>query len=222
MTFINMIRLIAVFVLSTSAFSVSAASVTLDFSGKLRQGGTGGNGIGFLQPNESFTGFYTFDSSVSATGNSTSSSAVFNNLIEAQLTFGNKFSASIGVGSGLARITQQNSTTSSDRYVLDGLNAVGSSLISGIYDITSFGFQLTNGNVFSDARDLLGLPLLASFSNQSFSMRFRGPIETTVNVLGNLESLTLRSSMLPEPSSLFYFIFAVFLCRLTYISRSNA
>src|ERR1700682_5339358 len=143
------------FVLSFAGFGASATQLSYSFAGTLT------SSFGSLIAGSAFSGTYTIESSIAATGNT--SFAVFNNLVSASLVVGS-FSATIGPGAGLPEL-QQDNVPGADRYSLVGRNPVGSSLIGGLA-ISVFGFRLddTTGTAISDALLLLTNPNLANFT----------------------------------------------------------
>lgn len=190
-------QLLAAFILTISTFAASAANITVNFTGALT------SSFGTLTSGDSFSGSYTFDSSVAATGSS--SFAVFNNLLDASLTVGS-FSALVGPGIGLPEI-QQDDVAGADRYALLARNPVGSSQIGGL-DISAFGFRLDDpaGTAITDALTLLSPPSLSSFTSNTFLIFFGDPTSTVPGgfqvVTGALETLTVGDSTVPEPGSL--------------------
>jgi len=171
------------------AAPASATPITYGFSGLLT------NSFGSLNSGDAFSGFYTIDSSVAATGNV--NSAVFNNLLSASLTIGS-FSATIGPGTGLPEI-QQDDVAGADRYALVGRNPLGSSQIGGL-NISLIGFRLddTTGTAISNATTLLTNPALANFTSNTFLVFFGDPTTSDFAVVsGTLDSL----STIPEPAT---------------------
>jgi hypothetical protein len=177
--------------LSLSASGASASIITYNFAGTLT------SSFGTLNSGDPFSGSYTIDSSVAPRGSSTSSFSFFDDLLSATLTVGS-FSATIGPGSGLPEL-QQDNVAGADRYGLVGRNPVGSSQIGGL-DISSIGFRLddTTGTAISDAIILLTNPTLSSFTSNTFLLFFSGPTGQFEVVTGTLSSL----STAPEPATL--------------------
>lgn len=190
-----MVRFIKLLVFaSTLSFSTAGhgAIITYDFAGTLT------SSLGTLTTGDAFSGSYTFDTTVAATGNS--SFAVFNNLTGVSLTIGG-FAASIGPGSGLPEI-QQDDVVGADRYSLLGRNPTGSSQIDGL-DISAIGFRLddTSGTAISDALVLLANPMLADFTSNTFLLFFGSPTGGRFEVVtGTMSSLSERT--VPEPATL--------------------
>jgi hypothetical protein len=174
--------------------SAITSSITYNFAGTLT------DSFGSLNAGDPFSGSYTLDPSVAATGPSTSSFAVFNNLLNASLTTGS-FSAAIGPGVGLPEI-QQDDVGGADRYALLGRNPVGSSQIGGL-DISVFGFRLddTTGTAISNATVLLTTPSLSNFTSNTFLIFFGDPVSGPFQVVsGSLNSLSEQT--VPEPDTL--------------------
>lgn len=170
----------------------SATPITYSFSGQLT------NSFDSLNSGDAFSGSYTIDSSVAATGNI--NFAVFNNLLSASLTIGS-FSATIGPNTGLPEI-QQDDVANADRYALIGRNPVGSSQIGGL-NISMFGFRLddTTGTAISNATTLLTNPSLSNFTSNTFLIffgEFTDPNFTVVS--GSLSNLSEQA--VPEPATL--------------------
>jgi hypothetical protein len=184
-----LVSISAALMLSLSAFGASASTITYNFAGTLT------SSFGTLISGDPFSGSYTIDSSVAATG--PPGFAVFNDLLSASLTVGS-FSATIGPGSGLPEL-QQDDVVSADRYGLVGRNPVGSSQIGGL-DISLIGFRLddTTGTAISDALILLTNPTLSSFTSNTFLLFFSGPTGQFEVVTGTLSGL----STVPEPATL--------------------
>ena len=187
----NALHLVTALAISAAAATVSAAPVTLNFAGSLT------SSFGSLNSGDPFSGSYTFDPLVAATG--TSSFAVFNDLLGATLSIGS-FSATIGPGTGLPEL-QQDNVAGADRYALVGRNPVGSAPIGGL-NILLFGFRLddTTGTAISDALTLLNSPSLASFTSNTFFIflgSFAGPFQS---VSGTLDRL--GPTAVPEPGTL--------------------
>lgn len=178
----------------SAATTVSAAPVTLNFAGSLT------SSFGSLNSGDPFSGSYTFDPLVAATG--TSSFAVFNDLLGATLSTGS-FSATIGPGTGLPEL-QQDNVAGADRYALVGRNPVGSAPIGGL-NILAFGFRLddTTGTAISDALTLLNSPSLASFTSNTFLIFFGSSFAdpSFQSVSGTLDRLG-PAAVVPEPGTL--------------------
>jgi hypothetical protein len=183
------LHLLTALALCVGAFSVSAAPITLSFSGTLT------SSFGSLSSGDAFTGSYTFDPTVAGTG--PPGFATFNNLLGASLTIG-AFSATIGPGFGLPEI-QQDDVPGADRYALFGRNPVGSSQIGGL-SISAFGFRLddTTGTAISDAFVLLTNPMLSSFTGNTFLLFFGDPTIGQFQVVTG----TLTRLGVPEPGTL--------------------
>ena len=174
----------------TTSTSTIASPITYNFAGKLT------DSFGSLNVGDAFSGSYTLDPSVVAIGNS--SQAVFNNLLGASLTIGS-FSATIGPGTGLPEIQQDDNVTGADRYALVGRNPLGSSQIGGL-NISLFGFRLddTSETALSDATALLTNPSLSNFTSKTFLVFFGDPTTRDFAVVsGTLDSL----SSIPEPAT---------------------
>jgi PEP-CTERM motif len=163
--------------------------ITYNFAGTLT------SSLGTLNSGDAFSGSYTVDTTIAATGNSTFS--VFNNLTGVSLTIGS-FTANIGPGSGLPEI-QQDDVAGADRYALIGRNPTGSSQIDGL-DITLIGFRLddTTGTAISDALVLLTNPTLSSFTSNSLLLFFG----TSTDPVREVVSGELSSLSVPEPATL--------------------
>lgn len=191
-------QFVIVLALFVGTVNVSATPITLTFSGSLT------SSFGSLNAGNAFSGSYTFDPLVAATGNS--SFAVFNNLLSASLTIGSFF-ATIGPGTGLAEL-QQDNVPGADRYALVGRNPVGSALIGGL-NISLIGFRLdgTSGTAISNALTLLTNPSLASFTSNTFLIFFGEGANLQV-VTGTLN--TLKVSAVPEPGTLVLLAAALF------------
>jgi hypothetical protein len=188
----SLLSMSAALIVSLSAFGASASTITYNFAGTLT------SSFGTLNSGDPFSGSYRIDSSVAAAGGSTSSFSVFNDLLSVSLTVGS-FSATIGPGSGLPEL-QQDNVAGADRYGLVGRNPVGSSQIGGL-DISSIGFRLddTTGTAISDALILLTNPTLSSFTSNTFLLFFGVPNDGGFAVVtGTLSSL----STVPEPATL--------------------
>jgi len=182
-----------VLVATLSAHSLAgAAIVTYGFSGKLT------SSLGSLTSGDSFAGTYTVDTSLAATGGSTSSFAVFNNLRQATLTIGS-FSAAVGPGAGLPEV-QQDDVAGADRYALVARNAIGSAPISGL-DLNTFGFRLddTTGAAISDALVLKTNLSLSDFTSNTFLMFFG---DTSNPFAGFISGSLDAVFAVPEPGSL--------------------
>jgi hypothetical protein len=162
--------------LGFAGFGASATQLSYSFAGTLT------SSFGSLSAGDAFSGTYTIESSIVATGTSTTSSSVFNNLVSASLVVGS-FSATIGPGAGLPEL-QQDNLPGADRYSLVGRNPVGSSTIGGLA-ISVFGFRLddTTGTAISDALTLLTNPNLANFSSNSFFIFFGSPLSPDFQVV---------------------------------------
>lgn len=205
-------RLIKLLVIA-SALIVSTAGhgaiITYDFAGTLT------SSLGTLNSGDAFSGSYTFDTTVAATGTSSSSFAAFNNLTDVSLTIGS-FTASIGPGSGLPEI-QQDNVAGMDRYGLLGRNPTGSSQIDGL-DISSIGFRLddTSGTAISDALVLVTNPTLADFTSNTFQLFFGSPTGGRFEVVnGTMSNLSERT--VPEPAALA--LLGIGLAGITYRRR---
>lgn len=182
-----------------SALTLSTAGhgaiITYDFSGTLT------SSFGTLNSGDAFSGSYTLDTAVPATGLSDVSYAVFNNLLSVTLTIG-AFTAFVGPGVELPEI-QQDDVSGADRYALVGRNALGSAQMDGL-DLAVIAFRLDDpsGTAVSDATELLTNPALANFSGNEFFLFFAGPdIEEGQRiefVSGRLTSLRT----VPEPATL--------------------
>jgi hypothetical protein len=182
-------------ILAVCASVASADAITIAFSGTLT------SSFGSLSAGDAFSGSYTFDPTVAATPTSTSSTAVFNNLLSASLTIGG-FSATVGPGVGLAEIQQEHDVGGEDIYSLVARNAVGSSPVGGL-DITTFGFRLDDftETTIADALTLLTNPVLADFSPATFLIFFGVPGNQDFTVVtGNFTSLSVAA--VPEPATL--------------------
>jgi|GEM_PF-3510998 hypothetical protein len=196
MKFFNKAKhLIAVLFLICNPFTAKAALITIDFGGTLT------STFGTLTSGQAFSGSYTFDAAVAATGASTSSFSAFNNLLSASLTIGS-FTATVGPGSGLPEI-QQDDVAGADRYALLARNAIGSSQVGGL-DIDAFGFRLddTSGTAITDALVLLASPSLANFTGNSLFIFFGSFTGPSGFVDGRLTSLSVRNTNVPEPEIL--------------------
>ena len=191
------LHLVTALALSVGAVNVSAAPITLNFSGSLT------SSLGSLNSGDAFSGSYTFDPLVAGTGSSTS--AVFNDLLGGSLSIGS-FSATIGPGVGLPEL-QQDNVPGADRYALLGRNAVGSTPIGGL-NIFVFGFRLddTSGTAIPNALTLLTNPSLASFTSNTFLMFFGSFADLHV-VTGTLTTLGPRA--VPEPGTIALMFFGL-------------
>jgi hypothetical protein len=179
--------------LGFAGFGASATQLSYSFAGTLT------SSFGSLSAGDTFSGTYTIESSIAATGTSTTSFAVFNNLVSASLVVGS-FSATIGPGAGLPEL-QQDNVPGADRYSLVGRNPVGSSLIGGLA-ISGFGFALfdSTGTTVSNALTLLTNPNISDFTSNIFFIFLGNPADPTV-IVGSLTRLTPRLTV-PEPATL--------------------
>jgi len=189
---LKLLMLISLLNLSSTA---QAVIITYEFAGTLT------SGLGSLSSGDAFSGAYTVDTDVVATGTSNSQFAVFNNLTGVSLTIGG-FTAQVGPGTGLPEI-QQDDVAGADRYALLGRNAVGSSQIGG-FDLSVIGFRLddTSGTAITNALDLLTDPVLSNFTSNTFLLFFvdsQGQLQEVVT--GALTQL----SQVPEPAALVLF-----------------
>ena len=154
--------------------------------------------LGSLTSGDSFSGTYTVDTSIPATGASTTSFAVFNNLTQAAVTIGS-FSAAIAPGAGLPEV-QQDNVGGADRYALVARNAVGSAPISGL-ELNTFGFRLddTTGTAIADALILKTDLSLSDFTGNTFLMFFGNTSNPFAGFIsGSLDAVFT----VPEPGSL--------------------
>lgn len=193
--------ILTILILTTWSAISTAASITLNFSGKLT------SSFDTLNVGDPFSGSYSFDSIIAANSGSTSSYAVFDSLSSASLTVGG-FTASLGASTGLPEI-QQDDVAGADRYGLVVRNPTGSSTIGGL-GISSFGFRLddTAGLAINDALNLLAAPSLSNFTSHTFLMFFGNPLTPSAFqvVTGTLETLSPPQTTLPEPNSLLLLI----------------
>jgi hypothetical protein len=175
-------------VFGLSALGAWGNQLSYSFSGVLT------SSYGSLSAGDAFSGTYTIDSSIAARAGSTSSFAVFDDLVSATLVIGS-FTATIGPGLGLSEL-QQDDVPGADRYALVGRNAVGSTQIGGL-DLSLFAFALFDptGTAVNDALTLLLSPNLANFASNIFFLGFQ---DSTVEVEGILTTF----SAAPEPSTL--------------------
>jgi PEP-CTERM motif len=192
---ITAMRVMITLALAIGAVDLSATPITLVYSGTLT------SSLGTLASGSAYSASYTFDPLVAGTGST--STAVFDNLLSASITIGS-FSASIGPGTGLAEIQQDNGVGGEDRYALLGRNPVGSSLIAGL-PITAIGFRLDDftQTAISNALVLLTNPSLSSFAGGSTLLLFFGdPSSPNFQIVsGTVTQLSTRSTV-PEPGTL--------------------
>lgn len=204
---VRTLRSIALLLGLSFGIQAHAALISYNFSGVL------GDTFGSLSAGDAFSGTYSFDSSVAASGNA--SFAVFNNLTGVSFSSGS-FSASIGPGSGLPEI-QQDDVAGADRYALLGRNPVGSAQIGGL-DITAIGFRLddTSGTAINDATVLLTDLSLTAFTSNSLLLFFGEVTSQDFTVVsGRLTSL----NQVPEPASLALSLVALAACALLRRTR---
>jgi hypothetical protein len=182
----------AIVTLSTATFDSSAAILTYNFAGTLT------STFGSLSSGSAFSGSYSLDSSVAARAGSTSSFGYFDDLLSVAFSDGG-FSATIGPGSGLSEI-QQDNVPGADRYALIGRNPVGSSMIGGL-NISAISFRLddTTGTAIANASVLLTNPALSNFTGQSLLLFFGDPTTPNFQVVTGTLS---RLSTVPEPATL--------------------